>query len=113
MIETGHMAAFLALGFSLAQAGLGLMGARQAAGRLALSAMLAMAISFVLLIAAFAGSDFSVALVANNSHTLKPFIYKIAGTWGNHEGSMALWCLIAIGYGGFAAWLMRTGRDRV
>ena len=38
--------------------------------------------------------DFSVLNIAENSHTLKPLLYKITGTWGNHEGSILLWCLI-------------------
>ena len=53
-----------------------------------------LAISFLFLITSFITSDFSVKLVANNSHSLKPILYKVAGTWGNHEGSMLLWVLI-------------------
>src|SRR3546814_7231240 len=49
------------------------------------------AASFALLIALFARSDMSVELVARNSHSLKPMLFKIAGAWGNHEGSMLLW----------------------
>ena len=41
--------------------------------------------------------------VAANSHTAKPLIYKIAGAWGSHEGSMLLWCLILTGYGAVMA----------
>ncbi len=48
-------------------------------------------ISFVSLVTAFIISDFSNVTVFNNSHTLKPLFYKIAGTWGNHEGSLLLW----------------------
>ncbi len=55
-------------------------------------------ISFFSLSASFVNSDFSVKLVANNSHTLKPLIYKISGTWGNHEGSMLLWVWILAFY---------------
>ena len=51
-------------------------------------------ISFLLLVLSFINSDFSVKLVANNSHLLKPVLYKVAGAWGNHEGSMLLWVLI-------------------
>ncbi len=40
------------------------------------------------------GDDFSVLNVAENSHSLKPLLYKLTGTWGNHEGSTLLWCLI-------------------
>jgi cytochrome c-type biogenesis protein CcmF len=48
-------------------------------------------IAFFSLIYCFAISDFSVLLVANHSHQLKPLLYKITGSWGNHEGSMLLW----------------------
>ena len=51
-------------------------------------------ISFFLLMYSHAISDFSVLNVFQNSHTTKPFIYKIAGVWGNHEGSMLLWILV-------------------
>ena len=51
-------------------------------------------ISFLLLIVSFINSDFSVKLVANNSHELKPILYKVAGAWGNHEGSLLLWVWI-------------------
>ena len=45
-------------------------------------------------------SDFSILNVAQNSHTLKPLIYKISGVWGNHEGSMLLWVLVLAIYSG-------------
>lgn len=38
--------------------------------------------------------DFSLVNVYQHSHTQKPLLYKIAGTWGSHEGSMLLWCLL-------------------
>ena len=111
MIELGHFAAFLALAAALAQGMFGLTGQRRMAGLAAYAGFAVMILSFVTLIVAFARSDFSVALVANNSHTLKPMIYKIAGAWGNHEGSMALWCLVTLGFGAAGALWMRTGRD--
>ena len=46
------------------------------------------------MIAAFIISDFSLITVYQNSHSLKPLFYKIAGTWGNHEGSLLLWAII-------------------
>ncbi|MFX8223153.1 heme lyase NrfEFG subunit NrfE, partial [Acinetobacter baumannii] len=52
------------------------------------------ALALLLLITLFVRSDMSVLLVAENSHSAKPLIYKIAGTWGNHEGSMLLWVTI-------------------
>ena len=53
-------------------------------------------ICFFTLISAFIISDFSLITVYQNSHTLKPIFYKIAGTWGNHEGSLLLWVIILI-----------------
>ncbi len=57
------------------------------------------AAAFAALTIAHATSDFSVRNVYENSHTAKPFIYKLSGVWGNHEGSMLLWSLILAGYG--------------
>ena len=51
-------------------------------------------ISFSILTYSFVVSDFSLLIVSNNSHSLKPMLYKISGTWGNHEGSLLLWVLI-------------------
>ena len=51
-------------------------------------------ICFSTLVTAFIISDFSLFAVYQNSHTLKPFFYKISGTWGNHEGSLLLWVII-------------------
>ena len=51
-------------------------------------------ISFLCLIISFVISDFSNETVFNNSHTTKPLLYKISGTWGNHEGSLLLWLLV-------------------
>lgn len=74
-------------------------GARFSALVLALLVIFA----FVMLTIAFAQSDFSVRTVAENSNTAKPFAYKLAGVWGNHEGSMLLWVLILAVYGGAVA----------
>ncbi|MGD9810531.1 MAG: heme lyase CcmF/NrfE family subunit, partial [Sphingobium sp.] len=52
------------------------------------------ALAFSSLIALFLRSDMSVLLVASNSHSAKPWLYKFAGTWGNHEGSMLLWVTV-------------------
>ncbi len=51
-------------------------------------------ISFLSLVLSFVFSDFSNETVFNNSHTTKPLFYKIAGTWGNHEGSLLLWLFV-------------------
>jgi cytochrome c-type biogenesis protein CcmF len=53
-------------------------------------------LSFFTLVIAFINSDFSLVNVYENSHTTKPLFYKIAGTWGNHEGSLLLWVNILV-----------------
>ncbi len=63
------------------------------------------AVAFVCLITVFAQTDLSVKLVADNSHSAKPMLYKVAGAWGNHEGSMLLWVTIMALAGGFVALL--------
>lgn len=57
----------------------------------AVSGFLAAFIAFISLVICFGVSDFSVLNVVNNSHTAKPMIFKLAGAWSNHEGSMLLW----------------------
>src|SRR5580704_18694230 len=104
--ELGQFALVLALALSLAQVGLSIAGrlrrdaALTGAGEgAAMAAFAAIVLGFAALIHAFVTSDFSVLNVASNSHTAKPLIYKIAGAWGSHEGSILLWCLILTGYG--------------
>jgi cytochrome c-type biogenesis protein CcmF len=63
--------------------------------------------AFLSLIVLFCETDLSVRLVAENSHSLKPFIFKLAGTWGNHEGSMLMWVTIMGLAGGFVALVER------
>ena len=50
--------------------------------------------SFLILIYSYLISDFSILNVFQNSHTTKPFIYKLSAAWGNHEGSMLLWIVV-------------------
>lgn len=110
--ELGHFALILALCVAVAQAVLPLAGAsRRNAGWMAAGSSAAV-VQFVLIAAAFAAlthafvtSDFSVKLVAENSHSLQPMIYKISGVWGNHEGSMLLWVLILALFGALVALL--------
>ena len=59
--------------------------------------------AFILLLYAFAVTDLSIKLVATNSHSMKPMIYKLTGTWGNHEGSMLLWVGVLALSGGLLA----------
>jgi cytochrome c-type biogenesis protein CcmF len=104
--ELGQLALCLALALMLMQVAVNFIGAARndevlmAAGRsVALGGFVFIALAFGALIIAFVVSDFSVMTVAENSHTAKPLLYKISGTWGNHEGSMLLWLFILGGYG--------------
>ncbi|TWT02664.1 heme lyase CcmF/NrfE family subunit [Reyranella sp. CPCC 100927] len=104
--ELGHYALVLAMCVAVAQGTLPLLGARRGdpgmmeVGRTAALAQLALvALAFIALMQAYVVSDFTVANVVRNSHTAKPLLYKISGTWGNHEGSMLLWALILALFG--------------
>ena len=108
--ETGHFALILALVMSVAQAYLGLAGAHaadprrmQAAQAATHAQSLMLALAFAALTAAYVRSDFSVLNVAENSHSLKPLLYKVTGVWGNHEGSMLLWVLVLGAFGSLVA----------
>jgi cytochrome c-type biogenesis protein CcmF len=99
--ELGHFALALALALSLAQAVLPLWGAQRGDARLmaagpglALGVLIAAGSAFGALLWCFAVNDTSVSNVVQNSHSAKPMLYKLAGAWGNHEGSMVLWVLI-------------------
>ena len=114
--ELGQLALCFALALALVMAAAGLAGTRPdatSARRVATSSAMGMLVfvglAFATLTYAFIVSDFSVALVANNSHTLKPLIYKISGVWGNHEGSMLLWVLVLSLYAALVAGLQRGG----
>jgi cytochrome c-type biogenesis protein CcmF len=108
--ELGHFALALAVAFAAAQAVIPLLGAHRRDPRL-MAAAPALAVGQLVALAAAAGclvwsavtDDFSVANVAENSNSLKPMLYKITGTWGNHEGSILLWCLILAICGGLVA----------
>ena len=96
--EAGHYALVLALGLALIQSTIPVLGARwrdpalmNVARSTALAQLLFVAASFAALVTLHVTSDFSVVNVFENSHSLKPLIYKITGVWGNHEGSMLLW----------------------
>src|SRR4051812_46018249 len=69
-------------------------------------------IAFAMLLLVFARTDLSVALVFENSHSAKPLIYKVAGAWGNHEGSMLLWVTVLGVAGAGVALLERRGGGR-
>ncbi|BAE53004.1 heme lyase CcmF/NrfE family subunit [Paramagnetospirillum magneticum] len=99
--EIGHFALVLALCVALVQAVVPLVGAKRGnlawmnvAGPAATLQFLFIAMAFGALTNAYVTSDFSVMNVAQNSHTDKPMLYKVAGVWGNHEGSLLLWITI-------------------
>ncbi len=109
--ELGHFALVLAFMVAIVQAVVPLIGAQKRwTGWMAIAEpaaniqFLLTAFSFAALTYAFVVSDFSLRLVVLNSHSAKPLIYKISGTWGNHEGSMLLWVLIVTLFGAMAAW---------
>ena len=104
--EIGHYAIVLALMLSVVQGKLPLIGAYRNDSTLmgvavpaARGQFLFGLIAFCALTYAYIVSDFSIALIAHNSHTLKPMLYKVFGVWGNHEGSMLLWILILALFG--------------
>ena len=70
------------------------------------------AISFVMLLWVFAITDLSVKLVVDNSHSMKPMIFKLAGAWGNHEGSMLLWVTVMALAGALIALIERRLPER-
>jgi cytochrome c-type biogenesis protein CcmF len=113
--ELGAFALVLALALSALQTGLCVLARvrrdavlRGAGEGAAAGAFAAVAISFLALMYAFVTSDFSVSNVAANSHTDQPLLYRVAATWGSHEGSMLLWCLALTGFGSAVA---LAGRD--
>ena len=65
------------------------------------------AASFGALVLLFVRTDLSVLLVAQNSHSAKPMLYKLSGAWGNHEGSMLLWVTVLGLAGGLIALVER------
>ncbi len=103
--EAGLAALWLAAAFALVQVLLAWGAAREAVEGKGDQLMIALrrttlvqgllaVLSFGLLILLFVRSDMSVVLVVENSHSMKPLMYKIAGAWGNHEGSMLLWVTV-------------------
>jgi cytochrome c-type biogenesis protein CcmF len=102
MIAEGGLAAlWLAAALSLLQLFLGAAAIRPGGEQLlravrpvAVAQGLLAGIAFLSLIWLFLRTDLSVQLVAANSHSAKPWLYKFAGAWGNHEGSMLLWVTV-------------------
>ena len=110
IVELGHFTLILAFVFSITQAAFGFAGATAQRIDWINAAKIAAQVQFLFTTLAFAAltyayviSDFSVRNVFENSHTLKPLIYKISGVWGNHEGSMLLWVLVLALFGAAVA----------
>ena len=108
--ELGHFVLALALALALVQSTIPLLGA--ARGNLlwmrssrstAFGQVVFVGLAFAALMRAFVVSDFTVLNVANNSHSLKPMIFKVAATWGSHEGSLLLWVFILTIFGAAVA----------
>ncbi|MEE9454038.1 MAG: heme lyase CcmF/NrfE family subunit [Paracoccaceae bacterium] len=112
IVELGHFALILALIVAIVQVLIPMIGAARGWHdwmRLATPAALVqftlVGVAYAMLTVAFVTSDFSVRLVAANSHSAKPMLYKVTGVWANHEGSMLLWILILTLFGAaVAAW---------
>jgi cytochrome c-type biogenesis protein CcmF len=108
--ELGHYALVLALALALVQSIVPVVGARtrdvtlmRLANSTAIMQFAFVAVSFAALAACYVRSDFSVATVYENSHSMMPLIYKFTSVWGNHEGSMLLWVLILSLFGAAVA----------
>jgi cytochrome c-type biogenesis protein CcmF len=108
--ELGHYALVLALALGLIQSVAPVIGARRydavlmrLASSTALMQFAFVAFSFLALIICYVTSDFSVATVYENSHSMMPLVYRITSVWGNHEGSMLLWVLILSLFGALVA----------
>ncbi|MHA1127863.1 MAG: heme lyase CcmF/NrfE family subunit [Alphaproteobacteria bacterium] len=108
--EIGHYALVLAFVIAIVQAVVPMVGAYKGWGDWMRLGVPASQAQFLLIVVAFAAltysfvvSDFSVRLVAANSHSAKPMLYKVTGVWANHEGSMLLWVLILAMFGSTVA----------
>lgn len=108
--ELGHFALILAMLIAFVQATLPLIGAQKnlpvwidMANPTAFLQLALTTLAFGCLIHVYLISDFTVVNVVQNSHTAKPILYKIAGAWGNHEGSLLLWVFILALFGAAVA----------
>ncbi len=116
--EIAHVILWLGAAMALLQVALGSLGLtsrfaelRSAVAPVAVAQAVLTLIAFLGLITLFLQSDMSVLLVASSSHSAKPLLYKFAGTWGNHEGSMLLWVTI-LGVAGAAVALYEKHLDQ-
>ncbi|NGX16562.1 heme lyase CcmF/NrfE family subunit [Wenzhouxiangella sp. XN24] len=105
--ELGHVALAMALCLAVAQGFFGLAGPifnkpgwSAATKPVSIGHFVFVAISYAALTYSHVVNDFSVAYVAAQSNLALPVIYRIAGVWGGHEGSMLLWALMLAAWGG-------------
>ena len=103
--ELGHIALIIAFVLAIGLAVVPMWGAMRRdvaamnmAPSLAVGVTVFIAVAFALLAVSFLQDDFSVAVVAANSNSLLPPIFKFSALWGNHEGSLLLWVLILSGW---------------
>ena len=103
--ELGHVALIIAFVLAIGLAVVPMWGAMRRdvaamnmAPSLAVGVTVFIAVAFALLAVSFLQDDFSVAVVAANSNSLLPPIFKFSALWGNHEGSLLLWVLILSGW---------------
>jgi cytochrome c-type biogenesis protein CcmF len=125
--ELGHFAIALALAVSLAlgvlpmigswmrgTTGARLMAVAQPASHLSFALAI---LSFGCLITLFVTNDFTVSLVATHSNLSLPLHYRVAASWGSHEGSLLLWVLMLAGWtsavAAFSASLPEVLRARI
>jgi cytochrome c-type biogenesis protein CcmF len=109
--EAGHFALWLAVGVTLVLGTLPLLGAQR--GRADLMALARPAthvllglimVAYGCLVVSFINNDFSLLNVASHSNSHLPLMYRIAASWGSHEGSLLLWLLMQAGW----AWAVAT-----
>jgi cytochrome c-type biogenesis protein CcmF len=116
--ELGHLALILALPVALLLGTLPLIGAQRGnaawvalARPAAQTQFLLVAFAFGCLTYAFVANDFSVTYVAQHSNSKLPTMYRVAGVWGGHEGSLLLWVLMLSGWTVAVALLSRSLPD--
>ncbi|MFS0735654.1 heme lyase CcmF/NrfE family subunit [Sphingomonas sp. 1P06PA] len=116
--EAGLALLWLAAALAALQLAMGAMGVAGQEGMMrpvrsiAVAQAVLSAGAFGLLIWLFLRVDLTVSLVVANDHSAKPWLYKFAGAWGNHEGSMLLWVTVLAVSGGAVALLERRLPDR-
>ncbi len=112
--ELGHFSLWLALAVALVLSVVPMAGSIRgrddlmALARPLTGALLALvALGFACLTSAFVANDFSVLYVANHSNSGLPLMYRVAGVWGGHEGSLLLWAMMLAGWMGAVAGFSR------